>query len=211
MLMLNVPATVGLMVLAAPIVRVIFEHGEFTPARHARHRRSAAVLRDRPGRLLGRPHRVADVLCARREPDAGDRQRRHGARQRGAQHHARPGDGLPRPRARHVDRRALQRRRCCSCCCAASLGGLNEGAAGRLIRAHHRRLGARWARRPCRVDRGCRRVLPGGALALADRPARRRHRRRAGGARRWRRGCCASGSSTRACALVLREVRGGAR
>jgi putative peptidoglycan lipid II flippase len=32
MLMLNVPATVGLMVLAVPIVRVIFEHGEFAPA-----------------------------------------------------------------------------------------------------------------------------------------------------------------------------------
>jgi putative peptidoglycan lipid II flippase len=31
MMMLNVPATVGLMVLAVPIVRVIFEHGEFTP------------------------------------------------------------------------------------------------------------------------------------------------------------------------------------
>jgi putative peptidoglycan lipid II flippase len=32
MLMLNVPATVGLMVLATPIVQVIFEHGRFTPA-----------------------------------------------------------------------------------------------------------------------------------------------------------------------------------
>lgn len=32
MLMLNVPATVGLMVLAVPIVRVIFEHGAFTAA-----------------------------------------------------------------------------------------------------------------------------------------------------------------------------------
>ena len=31
MLMLNVPATVGLMVLATPIVRVIFERGAFTP------------------------------------------------------------------------------------------------------------------------------------------------------------------------------------
>jgi putative peptidoglycan lipid II flippase len=30
MLMLNIPATVGLMILAVPIVRVIFEHGEFT-------------------------------------------------------------------------------------------------------------------------------------------------------------------------------------
>jgi putative peptidoglycan lipid II flippase len=32
MLMLNVPATVGLIVLGVPIVRVIFEHGLFTPA-----------------------------------------------------------------------------------------------------------------------------------------------------------------------------------
>jgi putative peptidoglycan lipid II flippase len=31
MLMLNVPATIGLAVLAVPIVRVIFERGEFTP------------------------------------------------------------------------------------------------------------------------------------------------------------------------------------
>ena len=31
MLMLNVPATVGLIVLAVPIVRVIFERGAFTP------------------------------------------------------------------------------------------------------------------------------------------------------------------------------------
>ena len=32
MLMLNVPATIGLMVLATPIVRVIFERNAFTPA-----------------------------------------------------------------------------------------------------------------------------------------------------------------------------------
>jgi putative peptidoglycan lipid II flippase len=32
MLLLNVPATVGLIVLARPIVALIFEHGEFTPA-----------------------------------------------------------------------------------------------------------------------------------------------------------------------------------
>ena len=34
MMMLNVPATVGLIVLSVPIVRVIFEHGRFTPSRH---------------------------------------------------------------------------------------------------------------------------------------------------------------------------------
>ena len=32
MLMLNVPATVGLMVLAAPIIGLLFEHGSFTAA-----------------------------------------------------------------------------------------------------------------------------------------------------------------------------------
>ena len=32
MLMLNIPATVGLMVLGVPIVRLIFEHGRFTPS-----------------------------------------------------------------------------------------------------------------------------------------------------------------------------------
>ena len=32
MLMLNIPAMVGLMVLAAPIVRLLLEHGKFTPA-----------------------------------------------------------------------------------------------------------------------------------------------------------------------------------
>ena len=35
MLMLNVPATVGLIVLAGPIVALIFEHGAFTPAHTA--------------------------------------------------------------------------------------------------------------------------------------------------------------------------------
>ena len=44
MLMLNVPATVGLMVLAEPIVRVLFEHGEFTPAtRWPRRRRCSST------------------------------------------------------------------------------------------------------------------------------------------------------------------------
>ena len=35
MLMLNVPATIGLVVLATPIVALIFEHGAFTPAHTA--------------------------------------------------------------------------------------------------------------------------------------------------------------------------------
>jgi putative peptidoglycan lipid II flippase len=42
MMMMNIPATVGLMVLSVPIVRVIFEHGAFTAASTAA---TAAALR----------------------------------------------------------------------------------------------------------------------------------------------------------------------
>jgi putative peptidoglycan lipid II flippase len=42
MLLLNVPATLGLLVLAQPIVQVLFEHGRFTPADTAA---TAAALR----------------------------------------------------------------------------------------------------------------------------------------------------------------------
>jgi putative peptidoglycan lipid II flippase len=48
--MLNVPATVGLMVLATPIVRLIFERGRFTPADTAAT--AAALMCYAPG-LIG--------------------------------------------------------------------------------------------------------------------------------------------------------------
>ena len=50
MMMLNVPATVGLMVLAAPIVRVIFERGAFTAADTAA---TAAALQFYAAGLVG--------------------------------------------------------------------------------------------------------------------------------------------------------------
>ena len=50
MLMLNVPATVGLLVLATPIVRLIFERGRFTPADTAAT--AAALMCYAPG-LIG--------------------------------------------------------------------------------------------------------------------------------------------------------------
>ena len=111
MLFLNLPATIGLMVLARPIIAVIFEHGEFTAADTRRHGRCAAVLCDRPRRLFGRAHHLADVLRARAQPGAGDGVgasvvvnvvlnvmlvRIH---------------GLSRPGARHVDHGDHQRRR----------------------------------------------------------------------------------------------------
>jgi putative peptidoglycan lipid II flippase len=50
MMLLNVPATLGLIVLAEPIVRVIFERGSFTPADTAA---TAAALQYYAGGLLG--------------------------------------------------------------------------------------------------------------------------------------------------------------
>jgi putative peptidoglycan lipid II flippase len=50
MMLLNVPATLGLMVLAEPIVRVIFEHGSFTVSDTAN---TAAALRFYAAGLLG--------------------------------------------------------------------------------------------------------------------------------------------------------------
>ncbi len=75
MLMLNVPATVGLIVLATPIVRVIFERAAFTAADTAATATARPVLRARPGGLLDRQNCFAGLLCARAEPDAGDGER----------------------------------------------------------------------------------------------------------------------------------------
>jgi putative peptidoglycan lipid II flippase len=50
MLMLNVPATLGLVVLARPIVELLFEHGRFTPADTEA---TAAVLRLYAAGLIG--------------------------------------------------------------------------------------------------------------------------------------------------------------
>ena len=72
MLFLNLPATVGLIVLARPIVAVIFEHGEFTAADTIATAARAAALRDRPGRLFDRADHLADVLRARPQPHSGD-------------------------------------------------------------------------------------------------------------------------------------------
>ena len=64
MLMLNIPATVGLVVLATPIVALIFERGRFTPGRHGGNCRGAGVLRAGPHRILSREARVAGLLRA---------------------------------------------------------------------------------------------------------------------------------------------------
>ena len=75
MLMLNVPATVGLIVLARPIVSLLLERGSFGPADTAATAAALDVLRAGPPRLRRRQGRVADVLRAPRQPHAGHRQR----------------------------------------------------------------------------------------------------------------------------------------
>ena len=63
MLMLNVPATVGLIALAEPIVALIYRARRIHAGRHRGHRRGADVLRARTDRLLGRQDRLADFYA----------------------------------------------------------------------------------------------------------------------------------------------------
>ena len=67
MLALTIPATLGLMVLARPIVALLFERGRFTPCRHGRHGGCSRLLRDRTGRLLDREGGHAHLLRASAE------------------------------------------------------------------------------------------------------------------------------------------------
>ena len=60
--------------LARPIVSLILERGQLHPGRYRRNGRGAHVLRARPARLHRGEHRVADFLCASRQPHAGDRE-----------------------------------------------------------------------------------------------------------------------------------------
>ena len=73
MLMLNVPATVGLIVLATPIVALIFEHGRFTPADTAAT--AAALVCYAPGldRIFGGEAGLAGLLRAGQQPDSRHR------------------------------------------------------------------------------------------------------------------------------------------
>ena len=77
-----VPAAVGLVALAEPIVRLLLERGAFGPSRVALHRAGPRGLCHRPARILRHPDHRADVLCAGRHPHAGARGIRLGRRQR---------------------------------------------------------------------------------------------------------------------------------
>ena len=68
MLMVNVPASVGLFMLATPIVQLLLERGQFRQSRHPCHGRGRSVLCHRTRRLLGGPYCVAGLLCAAAQP-----------------------------------------------------------------------------------------------------------------------------------------------
>jgi hypothetical protein len=72
-------------------------------SRHGCHDCGAAVLRDRAGRLLPRPHHLADVLCPWAQPHSRARVGEFRHRQHCAERHAGAGAWLQGPCARHVD------------------------------------------------------------------------------------------------------------
>ena len=143
MLMLNVPATrradrAGRRRSCA----CCFEHGAFTAARHRGDGGGAAVLRARPDRLLGRPHRVADLLRARPQPDAGRSSASIAVLVNAAlnvvlvQRRSASAGWRSAPRS---PRSSTPRR--CSCCCAAQLSGINEGRLLGAFAQDRRRVG----------------------------------------------------------------------
>ena len=76
MLMLNVPATIGLLVLATPIVRLIFERGRFTAADTAATAAALMCLCAWADRIFRRQACLAGLLRAGQQPDSGDLERR---------------------------------------------------------------------------------------------------------------------------------------
>ena len=81
---LALPATLGLMVLSEPIVRMLFQHGAFTAADTAATAQRADVAGARPARARAGQGAVAGVFRARGYADAavGDAERICGLRSR---------------------------------------------------------------------------------------------------------------------------------
>ena len=128
MLMLNIPATLGLFVLATPIVQLLFERGRFLPADTAA---TAAAARFYAIGLAGYSAvRIASptfyAIGDSRVPAHGQRRRDRG--QRAGERRARPGDGFSGSGARHVDRVAWRTAPRSSGCCAAGSAVSTAGA-----------------------------------------------------------------------------------
>ena len=111
-LFLTVPSTVGLALLGVPIIRLIYEHGRFSPHATLETARALSRLRGRPGRLRGDQGRRARVLRARPHACAAHRQRRRRSPRTWLWNIATfRRFGHVGPGARHVDRGAGELRR----------------------------------------------------------------------------------------------------
>ena len=156
MLMLNVPATLGLMALARPIVELIFERGRFTRRRYGRDAAALLVLRPGPRRLLGREaHRLADLLCAsataaRRSSSASSRLAATScSTSRSVRAH-----GLSRAGAGHGDRRPGQRRPLLWLL-RGRLDGIDGRRVGSAVREDRSRIAGHGRGGACRSNAGC--------------------------------------------------------
>jgi putative peptidoglycan lipid II flippase len=64
-MLLTIPSAIGLIILAEPIIRLIYQHGRFTAAATVQTAGRFAFLCDRAGRLRGGESARAGFLCAR--------------------------------------------------------------------------------------------------------------------------------------------------
>ena len=103
-----IPAALGYLVLAKPIVRLLLEHGE-TERRERRARlRGAVRLRDRAVRVLGVPVPAPGLVRDAGHPDARARERRRGGRERARRSPLLLRAGSRRPRSRARSRRLVR-------------------------------------------------------------------------------------------------------
>ena len=130
MLMLNVPATVGLITLASPTVALIFERGSFTSADTAATAAALVLLRARSARIRRSQDYRSQLLRPARQPHTGSRQHRLGA----GEHRAEPLAGsrhwVSRLGSRNGHCRKSQRQR------LAGVAGQAPGRAGRRAHRH---------------------------------------------------------------------------
>ena len=144
MLMLNVPATVGLAVLATPIVQLMYERGAFTPRETLA---TAAALQFYAVGLLGYSVvRIASpafyALGSNRTPV--DRQHHHGGRQRGAERDRWCARWATRGLALGTSIAALLNAGLLLVLLRRQLDGHRGRARGRLAGQHRHRVDRRW-------------------------------------------------------------------